>query len=112
MDVLCADKTGTLTMKHHGVDAVEVLVVFVAYFDIGGQCRRRHRRGYGGIGKIQLVHRLQVAANGLRPERHRAVYRRRDPYRPAALDVPAETGWDFDPGLHVAAASISVEGLH
>ena len=49
------------------------------------------------------MHALQVAADGLGPERHCAIHPRADPSRTSALDVAAEAGRDFDRGPDVPA---------
>jgi hypothetical protein len=49
------------------------------------------------------VHSLQVAADGLGPERHSAIHPRADPRGTSALDVAPEAGRDFDRGLDVPA---------
>ncbi len=58
---------------HHGVDAVEILVVAEPRLD-----RRRRHGGAGAallrqIGEVAAVHALQIAADGLGAERHGAV---------------------------------------
>src|SRR5579863_10555191 len=48
------------------------------------------------------MHALQIAADRLRAERHRAVHPGADPSRPAARNVAAEAGWNLNAGLDVA----------
>ena len=95
--------------RHHRIDAVEILIVLEPDFDIGGRRRRRHRRLHGRIRQVQLMHALQIAANGFRPERHRAIDQRADPDRTSALDVAAEVRRDFNRGRDVSALETVVE---
>ena len=55
------------------------------------------------------MHALQIAANGFRPERHRAIDQRADPDGTAALEVAAEIGRDFDRSRDVSALEPIVE---
>ncbi len=74
-----------------------------------GRRRGGRRRLHGRVRQIQRVHALQVAADGLRPERHGAVHPRADPGGTSALDVAAEAGRNFDGGLDVPASETIFE---
>ena len=61
------------------------------------------------VRQIKRMHGLQIAADGLRAERHRAIHPGADPNRTSALDVAAEAGRDFDGGLDVPASETIFE---
>ena len=61
------------------------------------------RRRHCGIRQIELVHSLQVAADGFSAERHRAIDPGADPGRTSALKVAAKAGRNFDGCIDVAA---------
>ena len=89
--------------RDHRVNAVEVLVVLEADFDIGGRERCGNGRLHRRVGQVERVHRLHVAANGFGAERHRAIDPGAHRDRATSLDVAAEAGRDFDRGLDRAA---------
>ena len=96
--------------RHHGVNAVEILIVFVSDLDASRRLRREQVRGRDHrVAQIELVDGLQVAADGLGAKRHGAVDPGADEGRTPTFDVAAEAGRNFDRGVDVAALHARVQ---